>query len=381
MLEKNLFNRVGYIDSLRGLAAMMVVFTHSWIVIPETYPALFHQIVGEGARGVQLFFIISAFTLFLSLEKLNYTGQKDLLLLYFIRRFFRIAPLFYFAILISLIFKYFLPHFDHLTIKNSFLDILTSITFTNGFFPTMFDSLVPNQWTISVEMLFYVFVPYLFIKVNTFKKSVRLYVVTSFITLILSMLFIFAGKDNPHEWVNKIYFIIYTSFPFQLPNLLLGIVYFFVIKEGKSYKDVLGVLSWASIQTIIFGIYQKIIVNKFDISMISPRIQVETILFILLIIFITKNNFPFINNKVMRYIGKISYGSYLLHFFVLVIIGRLINSLELFNELSIYYKFIIMSTVCSISTIFIASITYKYIESPGQKLGLKVFNFLKNKQP
>ena len=59
-------------------------------------------LANKGKYGVQLFFIASAFTLFLSRHRRSEVGNKN----FFIRRFFRIAPMYYLGIILYLfVFK------------------------------------------------------------------------------------------------------------------------------------------------------------------------------------------------------------------------------------------------------------------------------------
>lgn len=59
---------------------------------------LFAALVQQGARGVQLFYVLSALTLFLSMGS-RAAQERRPTLNFFLRRFFRIAPLFYCAML------------------------------------------------------------------------------------------------------------------------------------------------------------------------------------------------------------------------------------------------------------------------------------------
>jgi len=90
-------NRLPFIDALRGLAIFGVFIVHSSQSI-DGLPRWLSSLASQGARGVQLFFVISAFTLFLSLSTRR-KNEKRPTLNFFIRRFFRIAPLFYAALL------------------------------------------------------------------------------------------------------------------------------------------------------------------------------------------------------------------------------------------------------------------------------------------
>ena len=58
--------RFDYIDALRGWAIFGVVITHVGSLIG--YSGIFSPLIGRGGLGVQLFFMISAFTIFYSLD-------------------------------------------------------------------------------------------------------------------------------------------------------------------------------------------------------------------------------------------------------------------------------------------------------------------------
>jgi hypothetical protein len=58
--------RVDYLDALRGIAILGVILVHS--VILSHQGGLLGMVGLTGQRGVQLFYMVSAFTLFMSLD-------------------------------------------------------------------------------------------------------------------------------------------------------------------------------------------------------------------------------------------------------------------------------------------------------------------------
>ena len=90
-----------YIDAVRGYAILGVIMIHVLTVVqPENI--YLQLLANKGKYGVQLFFIASAFTLFLSQERRREVEKKN----FFIRRFFRIAPMYYIGIVLYLfVFK------------------------------------------------------------------------------------------------------------------------------------------------------------------------------------------------------------------------------------------------------------------------------------
>src|ERR1700733_9049273 len=84
--------RYAYIDALRGYAILLVIAVHSSQYFTNLSPNV-TALANQGARGVQLFFVASAMTLTMS-----WTARHDGPKAFYIRRFFRIAPMFYLSI-------------------------------------------------------------------------------------------------------------------------------------------------------------------------------------------------------------------------------------------------------------------------------------------
>ena len=95
-------NKLQYVDAIRGLAIMAVLLVHCGQHGTNHYPAPITQAIVNGQMGVQLFFVMSAFTLFLSY--VNRQGRERFAIRnFFIRRVFRIAPMYWLGI------AYYLP--------------------------------------------------------------------------------------------------------------------------------------------------------------------------------------------------------------------------------------------------------------------------------
>ena len=121
-------------------------------------PAELAFITRDLGYSVHLFFILSAFSLMHSTE--NRINTRDWCSEYFIRRIFRIAPLYY-AILAFEISRQLLNG----GIQANTPKLLLNLTFTTGFSP--FTEIVWGGWSIGVEMIFYAFFPAIILLMRT----------------------------------------------------------------------------------------------------------------------------------------------------------------------------------------------------------------------
>ena len=128
--------RFAYIDALRGYAILMVIAVHSSQYFRDLP---LQALLDQGARGVQLFFVASAITLCMS-----WTARDDGAPPFYVRRFFRIAPMFYLALLFFVWTRGFGPSIyapDGIGLRH----ILMAATFTHGLMPDTITSVVPGS--------------------------------------------------------------------------------------------------------------------------------------------------------------------------------------------------------------------------------------------
>ena len=136
------------LDGLRGIAVLVVFLSHSSGFRQRLTPwTSFH---GTGHLGVYLFFVLSGFLLTWSLlaaPRINFTG-------FYLRRFFRIAPLFYLVLSVVFAVQLWNGRVDlfNLHIKDEWAGYIRHLFFYQG------DSVF---WTIAAEFEFYIILPFL----------------------------------------------------------------------------------------------------------------------------------------------------------------------------------------------------------------------------
>lgn len=144
-----------HINSLRGIAILMVILVHvsSLFTFTTRFETTFFY---YGKMGVQLFFVASAYTLCLSAD--HRKDESNPTLNFYIRRYFRIFPIYYFGIVLYLILHIVQGSAGAYTLKNIFLNILL----IHGLVPAANESIVHGGWSIGAEMIFYLIFPFLF---------------------------------------------------------------------------------------------------------------------------------------------------------------------------------------------------------------------------
>jgi exopolysaccharide production protein ExoZ len=154
--DGNLGNLFG-VQILRGVAAILVLLHHQTQVIADRIPsALDLSILDNAAFGVDLFFPISGFVIYLSAVKLQEKSQtwQD----FAWRRFVRVAPLYWAFTVLKLSIFFLAPsvfsHY-HFTLWNAVASFLFLPAYNSYHAP---EPVLSVGWTLAYEMLFYAIV-------------------------------------------------------------------------------------------------------------------------------------------------------------------------------------------------------------------------------
>lgn len=143
-------NDIVSIQMLRAIAALMVVLVHLDVQLPRIGHAALGN--GWGATGVDIFFVISGFIMWVSVERRPAMTAREFMM----KRIIRIVPLYWLvtafmlALLLAAPDLFHSAQFDPWHVLASFLFIPARHPQSGEFWPL----LVPG-WTLNFEMLFY----------------------------------------------------------------------------------------------------------------------------------------------------------------------------------------------------------------------------------
>lgn len=317
----------------------------------------------KGANGVQLFFILSAFTLFNSYEKRFDSDGESRNIFFFIRRVFRIAPLYTISAIFYTLVEVCINGFHSV----AYWKVIVNIIYLNGIILPAINYIPPGGWSIGTEMLFYLLIPTLFKLIKTFKGAFYFLL----ITILLSNIINFADKFLIEKFTNHDYnslrsWSLYFWLPNQLPVFAFGI---FLYKGFTRFGE------WNKLSSffLVLSILLFFILSQFKFSLEYPYyfFQEEyafSIIFCLFILGIKNFKFEGIFSKLLLKIGQYSFSMYLSHFIVINIFVYYFKSLNL-NTGDFYYS-IIYILIVSV-TFLISSFLFRF-----EKIGIRYGNNL-----
>ena len=342
-----------------------VVSLHCAQAVPAQN-GLLRVLMLSGVRGVQLFYIASAITLCMSWH----ARRKDEafpIRNYFLRRFLRIAPLFYVAIIAYLAMDGFGPrHWAPNGIRSWFLPI--TLLMAHGWHPETINGIVPGGWSIAVEFTFYLLLPRALNRIVNAQQS---------LVFLCGCLGVYVANATymPRIWMpiypaDQLYLV--DGFTFfnifsQLPVFAIGISIYFAIIEKRRLAFVACLL----VPIVLALTLSYLIGNGFSLLKAARNHLVVSALlggFALTLSREGQLHAVFVNAATI-FLGKISYGLYLTHFAVIRLLKA--ANLPVFSESNDVGCVCFFVTTLCIAAI-LAMIAKRLIEDPFIDLGRRI---------
>lgn len=347
-------NRLLYLDGLRALAIGGVVAVHSRQTAPEVSNPL-TDIMTFGKNGVDLFFIISAFTLLLA-----HDGKTLDLLSFYARRVGRIAPMFYIGAFLNLLVYGFGPS-NFAPSGIGIRQIIQTLVFMHGFSPDAINAVVPGGWSIASEAIFYALFPAVLLLVTNKARA--------WLAVILAFVVALAWKALAPRFLHQIAppFLlkgfIDLNFLTHAPAFMLGIL-FFRLRPQNGHVD--RRLGWIAILAAIGAMLLLAVspLSKFS----NPIIAAVTLGALFYGTMMAKPKL--MDSRLLANLGEVSFSVYILHFFVIYVFEKLLKASDTALEPSIMP--LATFSVALIVSWLLAQVTRHWIEQPVIDLSKKV---------
>ena len=299
------------INGLRAVAVLLVITFHFLSFNSLTESSAFD--INGGYVGVDIFFVISGFLMTAIIVRgINNNNFK--LLDFWKRRAKRICPALFTAVALTYLITYLLlvNVKDFYEFNKEALLALTFVSnfrfaFSDGYFDVgSMNKILLHTWSLSVEWQFYLFYPIILLVVSKIQRNlIKPVVVTLFVISVA--LSLYYSQDNS-------YFLLHTR-AWEL--LAGGIVYLFPLNKLQllSYKKklLIEIVGLILIVSILF---------RTDSKIWSTLVVLPSVLGAMLVI-ATNNEKSILSNKLMQYLGDISYSLYIYHWIVLSIFSRI----------------------------------------------------------
>lgn len=335
-------SRLGELDALRGLAALAVVLYH--------YTTFYDQSFGHkeemlfnfkyGYFGVQLFFIISGFVIYMTLTKTKNIKE------FAMKRAIRLYP----AYIVAAILTFTLTSLYVLeALKVNTSTFILNLTMLQGVLPLGIKNVDWSYWSLGIEITFYVICGVLFLLKLIHKPILISTVSLSFIYIVKILYF-----------NQLIYPIIGDLGIINYANLFIAGILFYQIRNNSNRNIGIHLLILFTLlyQFLFHGLFSGIAVS----------------IFFLIFYGIIFNKLTFLDNKFLCYLGTISYSLYLVHQNIGYVVIHFLEE----NNITNSFLVVIIPILASIT---IASIITFYIEKPFQKIIKVKSTSIKNNIP
>ena len=360
-------SRIDWLDAFRGWAVLGVLLVHCGQVVHAT-GALDH-IAATGQYGVQLFFFVSAVTISMTYNAhiAHYGARTQSQLAWLTKRFFRIAPLYYFAALFYPLEQYsiyLLSNHRYGSTTNA-VAIIANFLFIHTWVPSANNTVVPGGWSIGVEMFFYALVPLIWM-LGSARRRIGLLAASAVVCLLITMLVarILTGSAYVEDDT-----YLYYWFPTQAPALIVGLIFYIIAPAGKSPAHSLPRIFAALGGFLICSGFTIYCGSGAEVAPILAPVSVA-VAFTFLVLSLNETIKPVIVNRFSIFLGSISYSIYIFHFVVLDAMRFFLLGAHLNHNPPLL--FLPVFVIALIITGLIALLSKRLIEDPGIAYGHKV---------
>ena len=323
-------SRIPEVDGLRGIAILMVLLWHCIVAPSVTAPTTVASYAMAGLSftwsGVDLFFVLSGFLIggILLDQKTSHRYYQT----FYVRRFFRIVPVYVIACITFWIIAMTLSAEGdgYSQLFASSPPPLALLTFTQNFWMGTIGGLgayaFAPMWSLAVEEQFYLTLPFIVRSLDR-RRLLRLLLA---VLMLAPVLRIFLLAFAPHGWVWA-----FTAMPARADALAIGILVALAMRSPaavaylKSEWRKLVIIPVAAGALVASLVASRLVYN--DIPMAAVGYSALAIVYgTLLIAALLYRGGAFgriLRSAPLRWVGSVAYGTYLFHMVVLYVVFAL----------------------------------------------------------
>jgi peptidoglycan/LPS O-acetylase OafA/YrhL len=329
--------RYGYLDVIRGIAALAVVIQHGY----EKYPWFYEKtetVFNFGRAAVVAFFLVSGFVMPFSLERSGSLKK------FWVGRLLRLYPL-YWLTLVAAIFIYasgMTPPPARFGVNAA----LANVTMLEGFLG--FPDAIGSFWTLELELAFYVLLSGLFLMGMNRRSLLWAWVTVVSMALLGIALPLAFHRSTPLAPVEMIAAAMFGTVAYRLTTGEIGLRPALAVFGAGA--GVLGPSLY-----IHYGLFHRSDVGSFSgcCALISTAAGYA---FFFLLLAMRHLRYP----PALLWLGRVSYSVYLLHPLVAAVLVWLVVPPAALVPLVIA------------ATLGLSELTYRWVESPAMNYGKKL---------
>ncbi len=332
------------LHSLRGVAALVVLFSHIQTRVEEANGDFQFPHIFNGSGAVTFFFVLSGLVVGAALAKQELTYNRTITYLH--RRFFRIMPLLVVTVSLGGLYLFLIndrmqyPFYDR-SFGDFSLTKLVAAYFGYSLKPN------PPIWSIYIEIIGSLLIPLMILT-----GSRAGYIL---LAVVACVGFSLVNIEFQHHW------------NFYMITFYLGLT---ILLWGQSWANFLAKLPavyfWMLVFTLailFYGMrmvitpsYGALWIVYWETAMITPLVAA---------IYYLPERFSLLARPAFTFLGDVSYSLYLTHWMLLVVTLNLITPWLGTGAFSLLAYALLATGICLIAARF----SYKYIELNGVKLG------------
>jgi peptidoglycan/LPS O-acetylase OafA/YrhL len=361
--------RIPELDGIRGLAILMILIYHYFVLQRGEWLSRHLVAVGRfGWSGVDLFFVLSGFLIGGIL--LDAKGTTNYYRVFYIRRFYRILPL-YFAICLVSVAVFYAHLSTHAWLFEGKIPWYAYVTFGQNFWMAKLHAMSSRQidatWSLAIEEQFYLTLPVI---IQLVKDRFLPYAIAAGIVaapLIRIAIWFTLGPANGALATHLLA-------PCRMDSLLLGALAAWWVRRDCRWQSLIAWRPLLTAASLILGIGLAFIVrlhwNVGSFALAAFGYTWIALFYLSLLLLALTNRKGWLSwvftLRPLTYLGLLAYGLYLLHQPVLGLVygllGKTTPKLENIIDLGLIL-------ITGLVLLLIARFSWDHFEKPLVKIG------------